>query len=39
VIPEAPELRPVAPPVSEINWPLVPGSWAPNTDGWPLEGE
>lgn len=39
VIADAPELRPVAPPVSEINWPLVPGSWAPNTDGWPLEGE
>lgn len=36
VIPDAPEIQPVAPPVSEIDWPLVQGSWLPNTDGWPL---
>jgi hypothetical protein len=36
VVPDAPEIRPVAAPVSEIDWPLVPGSWMPNTDGWPL---
>jgi predicted acyl esterase len=39
VIPDAPELAPVKAPVAEIDWPLVPGSWSPNTDGWPLEGE
>jgi predicted acyl esterase len=39
VIPDAPEIRPVGPPVSEIEWPLIPGSWLPNTDGWPLQGD
>ena len=39
VIPDAPEIRPVEPPLSEINWPLVPGNWMPNTDGWPLRDE
>jgi predicted acyl esterase len=39
VIPDAPEIAPVRAPIAEIDWPLVPGSWAPNTDGWPLEGE
>jgi predicted acyl esterase len=36
VVPDAPEIKPVQPPVSEIKWPLVPGAWMPNTDGWPL---
>jgi predicted acyl esterase len=36
VLPEGDE-RPVQPPVSDIDWPLVPGQWMPNTDGWPLE--
>jgi predicted acyl esterase len=39
VIPDAPEIRAVRPPVSDINWPLVPGSWLPHTEGWPLAGE
>jgi len=39
VVPDAPEIKPVTAPVADINWPLVPGSWAPNTDGWPLTGE
>ncbi len=38
VVPDAPETAPVDPPLSEIDWPLVPGSWMANTDGWPLEG-
>jgi len=36
MIPDAPEIRPVVPPLSEVNWPLVPGSCAPDTQGWPL---
>ncbi len=36
VVPDAPEIRPVEPPLSEIDWPHVPGFWMPNTDGWPL---
>jgi hypothetical protein len=36
VIPDAPEIRSVKPPLSEINWPMVPGNWMPNTNGWPL---
>ena len=36
VVPDAVELRPVAPPLSEIDWPLVPGSWLPHTNEWPL---
>lgn len=39
VIPDAPEIKPVAPPLSDINWPLAPGSWMPNTEGWPLTGD
>jgi predicted acyl esterase len=39
VIPDAPEIAPVKSPVSDIDWPLTPGSWSPNTDGWPLTGE
>ncbi len=35
VLPEADE-RPVLPPVSDIDWPLLPGQWMPNMDGWPL---
>jgi predicted acyl esterase len=36
VIPDAPEIAPVKSPVVDINWPLTPGAWSPNTDGWPL---
>ena len=39
VIPDAPEVRAVQPPLSEIDWPLVPGNWLPHTDGWPLRPE
>ena len=39
VIPDAPEIAPVKSPIADIDWPLTPGSWMPNTDGWPLEGE
>lgn len=39
VVPDAPEIKPVASPVADIDWPLMPGSWSPNTDGWPLTGE
>ena len=39
VIPDAPEIKPVAPPLADINWPLAPGAWMPNTEGWPLTGE
>src|SRR3989304_1640287 len=27
VVPDAPEIAPVRPPVSEIDWPVVPGLW------------
>ena len=37
IIPDAPEIQPVMPPLSEIDWPMVPGSWMPNTEGWPLQ--
>jgi putative CocE/NonD family hydrolase len=36
VISDAPDERPVVAPVSEIDWPIVPGQWMPNTDGHPL---
>lgn len=36
VTPEVPEERPVASPVADIDWPLVPGQWMPDTDGHPL---
>lgn len=39
VIPDAPEIRPVEPPLADIAWPLVPGSWMADTQGWPLTGE
>ena len=39
VIPDAPEIKPVSAPVADINWPMPPGSWLPNTDGWPLTGD
>ena len=39
VIPDAPETAPVEPPLADINWPLAPGAWMPNTEGWPLTGE
>ncbi|MFC1869191.1 CocE/NonD family hydrolase [Thermodesulfobacteriota bacterium] len=35
-IPDAPEKRPVESPLADIEWPLLPGAWLPNTDGWPL---
>jgi uncharacterized protein len=39
VIPDAPEIAVVQPPVADIDWPLVPGSWMPNTEGFPLTGD
>jgi len=36
VIPDAQEDRLVVAPVSEIDWPMVPGQWMPNTDEYPL---
>jgi hypothetical protein len=39
VIPDAPEIRAVGPPLSDIDWPLIPGYWMADTDGWPLRGE
>src|SRR6185437_13317333 len=30
VVPNAPEIAPVKPPLAEIDWPLTPGSWSPN---------
>jgi hypothetical protein len=39
VIPDAPEIAPVKSPVADIDWTVPPGSWSPNTEGWPLEGE
>jgi predicted acyl esterase len=39
VIPDAPEFRSVNPPLADIDWPMVPGSWMPNTEGWPLTEE
>ena len=39
VVPDAPEIKPVTSPVADINWPMPPGSWLPNTDGWPLVGD
>lgn len=39
IIPDAPPIIPVSPPLAEIDWPLVPGSWMPDTQGWPLTDE
>ena len=39
VIPDAPEIKPVEAPVADIEWPLSPGNWMPDTDGWPLTDE
>ena len=39
VIPDAAEIRPVTPPLSEVNWPFVPATWSPHTDEFPLTGE
>jgi uncharacterized protein len=36
VIPDAEEIRPVPQTLADIDWPLAPGSWMPNTDGHPL---
>jgi len=36
VIPDADEIAPIPPALAEIDWPLVPGAWMPNTDGHPL---
>lgn len=33
---EEPAGEPVRSPVAEIDWPMVPGQWMPNTDGHPL---
>ena len=39
VIPDAPIIKPVEPPVSQITWPLVAGIWWPDLSGWPLVAE
>jgi len=39
VVPDAPEIQPVKPPLSEIDWPPTPGFWLADTDGWPLRGD
>ena len=39
VVPDAPEIQPVKPPVSDIDWPPTPGFWMADTDGWPLQGD
>jgi len=39
VIPSAPEIAHVGAPVSDIHWPMLPGSWSPDTEGWPLTGD
>lgn len=36
VIPDAAEIRPVEPTLAQVDWPLVPGSWLPHTDEFPL---
>lgn len=36
IIPDAPPIMPVKSPLAEIDWPLVPGSWMPDTKDWPL---
>src|SRR5262245_52091532 len=36
LIPDAAEIRPVELPLSEVEWPLVPGSWMPHTNEFPL---
>jgi hypothetical protein len=35
-VPDAPEIRPVEPPLAEVDWPLVGGSWLPHTNEFPL---
>jgi len=39
VVPDAPEIALVKPPVSDIDWPVVPGFWMADTEGWPLRDE
>ena len=36
VVPDAPIIKPVKPPLSQVTWPLTPGVWWPETTGWPL---
>jgi predicted acyl esterase len=36
VIPDAPIIKPVETPVSQITWSLTPGIWWPDLSGWPL---
>jgi hypothetical protein len=36
VIPDTAEVQTVNAPVSQIDWPMVPGQWMPDTDGHPL---
>jgi len=37
VIPDAPEIKKIEPPIANIHWPLIAASWMPNTEGWPLK--
>jgi hypothetical protein len=36
VIPTPATEVPVSAPIADIGWPLVPGFWRADTDGWPL---
>jgi len=39
VIPDAPIIKEVRPPLSNVKWTLTPGTFRPNTKGWPLLSE
>jgi len=39
VIPDMPTIKKVSPPLSKINWPLVPGNRWPSTSGGRLKGK
>jgi predicted acyl esterase len=36
VIPDAAEIQAVGAPLAQIDWPMVPGQWMPDTEGHPL---
>ena len=38
VLPDGADERTVAPPVADIDWPMVPGQWMSHTQGHPLKG-
>lgn len=39
VVPDAPEIKPVTPPLSDVDWPMLDGHWWPVPTGWPLLAE